>query len=193
MALDQSLRELLLDVAEQCIRHRLKSGAECAVDVTNFPEELRRERATFVTLNIHGRLRGCIGSLQAVRPWVADVAANAQSAAFRDPRFPPLAVDEFAALETHISTLSVPEPMDVRSERDLLERLRPGVDGLIISDGARRATFLPSVWEQIPERQAFLDHLRAKAGMAPGHWSSALRVERYTSESWGRDRPKNGP
>ncbi|MGB0722045.1 MAG: AmmeMemoRadiSam system protein A [Gammaproteobacteria bacterium] len=187
MALEHALREVLMDVAEECIRHRLETGSECVVDVAGFPSELRQPRATFVTLNIGGRLRGCIGSLQAARPWVADVAANAQAAAFHDPRFPPLDGREFAALDLHISTLSPPESMEVSSERDLLAQIRPGVDGLIIEDGGRRGTFLPSVWAQIPEKQDFLDHLRAKAGMPRGHWSPGFKALRYTTESWERD------
>lgn len=173
----------LLRVAADSIQHGLKLGSAMRVIVADFPESLRVERATFVTLEIRGRLRGCIGMLEACRPLVEDVAENAFAAAFDDPRFPPLRASEFDELDIHVSVLSPPEPMSFTDEEDLLRQLRPGVDGLIISDGRRRATFLPSVWEELPEPRAFLAHLKQKAGLRAGHWSATFRAERYTAES----------
>ena len=114
-----------------------------------------------------------------------DVAENAFAAAFRDPRFPPLRPDEYPRLEYHISILNPPEPMTVTSEADLLQQLRPGVDGLVLIEGARRATFLPSVWEQLPDPRQFLAHLKMKAGLPADYWSDSLRFERYTVEEFG--------
>lgn len=176
-------RKTLLRVASDSIQHGLKHGRAMPVKVAHFPVSLRVERATFVTLEIRGQLRGCIGMLEACRPLVEDVAENAFAAAFEDPRFPPLHPDEFDRLDIHISILSPPEPMTISSEEDLLRQLRPCVDGLIISDGRRRATFLPAVWEDLPNPRDFLSHLKRKAGMRPDHWSPTFSAERYTTES----------
>jgi len=147
----------------------------------NIPE-LKEERATFVTLTINGSLRGCIGMLEACRPLAEDIAENAVSAAFRDPRFPPLSRDEFDDLKISISVLSPPEEMTFSSEADLLAQIRPGIDGLILQEGGRRGTFLPSVWEELPETELFFEHLKMKAGLPAGYWSDTLRVFRYTAE-----------
>ncbi len=160
--------------------------ARSAIERTEIPEasdpELAKERATFVTLEIGGQLRGCIGMLEACRPLAEDVAENAFSAAFHDPRFPPVSPAELDALEISISVLSPPEEMVFSSEEDLLEQIRPGIDGLILQDGLHTGTFLPSVWEQLPEPEVFFRQLKLKAGLAPRYWSSTLRVFRYTAE-----------
>lgn len=147
--------------------------------------ELGTWRASFVTLERNGALRGCIGSLNATGPLADDVARNAWNAAFADPRFGPLQRAEMQGLEIHVSALTPPVPFPVRDEADLLARLRPGSDGLILADGRHRATFLPAVWEDLPEPRAFVDALRRKAGLAAGHWSDTLRFERYATESFG--------
>ena len=146
------------------------------------PNELQEERATFVTLTINGALRGCIGRLEACRPLVEDVAENARAAAFEDPRFEPLSEDEFRQIEIYISVLSPLEEMSFASEADLLQQIRPGEDGLILQDGARRGTFLPSVWKELPDAERFLMHLKMKAGLPNTYWSDTLRVFRYTAE-----------
>jgi AmmeMemoRadiSam system protein A len=146
------------------------------------PPELMEERATFVTLTIGGRLRGCIGMLEACRPLAEDVAANACAAAFEDLRFPPLTRAEFKKIEIHISVLSPPEEMSFSSEADLLSQIRPGIDGLILREGFHRGTFLPSVWEELPAKEEFWEHLKLKAGLPMGYWSDSLRVFRYTTE-----------
>jgi len=147
----------------------------------NYPE-LMEERATFVTLTIDGNLRGCIGMLEACRPLAEDVAENVVSAAFHDPRFPPLSCDEFDNLKISISVLSPPEEMTFSAEVDLLSQIRPGVDGLILQEGFQKGTFLPSVWEELPETEMFFEHLKSKAGLPAGYWSDTLRVFRYTAE-----------
>jgi len=146
------------------------------------PDELLEERATFVTLTLNGQLRGCIGMLEACRPLAEDVAENAVSAAFRDPRFPPLSRDEFEDLKISISVLSPPEEMTFSSEEDLKEKIRPGIDGLILQEGFQKGTFLPSVWEELPETELFFEHLKLKAGLPAGYWSDTLRVFRYTAD-----------
>jgi AmmeMemoRadiSam system protein A len=145
--------------------------------------------ATFVTLRQGDDLRGCIGSLEAFRALQDDVEANARAAAFRDPRFAPLAREEFAITATEVSLLSASEPLAAGSERDALARLRPGVDGVILKCGRHRATFLPQVWEQLPEPQAFLAALKHKAGLPAGFWRGDLRLARYTVEKFAEHTP----
>jgi len=176
-------RRYLLDLARESIRHGLRHGRPLPVDLERLAAPLTVRRACFVTLELQGRLRGCIGSLEAVRPLAQDVAANAYAAAFRDPRFPPLSEAEFAGLDLHLSLLTPPQPFPCASEADLLQRLRPGRDGLILQEGSRRATFLPSVWEQLPDRQSFLLHLKRKGGWPDGYWSEQLQVFRYGTET----------
>ncbi len=181
----ESEQEQLLEVALAAIRHGLNTGRRLTVEPGVYPPPLQLPRATFVTLKRGGALRGCIGTLEAVRPLVADVAHHAFAAAFQDPRFPPLAEAELEGLATQISILSPSEPMLFDSEQALLAQLRPGVDGLILLEGSRRGTFLPSVWEMLPEPREFLQQLKRKAGLPADYWSETLQVERYTAESVG--------
>lgn len=175
-------REQLTSLARASVRKGL-----CGERLTVRPEEhgpgLRVHRATFVTLEVEERLRGCIGTLEAHRPLVVDVVENAYAAAYHDPRFPALTWPEFERLSVHISVLSAPEALPVESEEDLLRRIRPGIDGLILAEGHRRGTFLPAVWESLPDPREFLRHLKLKAGLPPEYWSATLRVARYTAES----------
>ncbi len=177
-------RETLLDIARRSIRHGLDRGTPLPVNCEDFEPPLQAVRASFVTLNRQGMLRGCIGHLEATLPLVEDVAENAFSAAFRDPRFPPLGDDEYARLELHISVLTPAEPLNCESESDLLKQMRPFRDGLILAEGIRRGTFLPSVWEQLPEPRDFLRHLKRKAGLPDDYWSPTLEVYRYETESF---------
>jgi len=177
-------RRILLDVAGRSIQHGLTEGVALPVNLDDYSEHLCEERACFVTLNRMGLLRGCIGTLEAYQPLVSDVSEHAWAAAFRDPRFPSLQQNEFADLEIHISVLSQPEPMTFSDEADLLEQIRPSVDGLIMEDSGRKGTFLPSVWEQLPEPSEFLAHLKQKAGLPVSHWSDTLKMLRYTTESF---------
>ncbi|BCU05791.1 AmmeMemoRadiSam system protein A [Allochromatium tepidum] len=182
---DSTERAILLDIAARSIAHGLEYRRPLDLDLAEYPEPLRAIRATFVTLERHADLRGCIGVLDAFRPLVLDVAQNAFAAAFEDPRFPPLRADEYPELSLKISVLTPAEPMAFGSEAELLTQIRPGVDGLILSDRGRRGTFLPSVWEQLPDPRDFLEHLKRKAGLPMGHWSDSLRVARYATESFG--------
>jgi hypothetical protein len=177
-------RSVLLDVARQAIDAAARGRSVALPDPERYSEPLRRVRACFVTLEQHDELRGCIGTLTARRPLVLEVAHMARASAVDDPRFPPVATDELGRLTVTISVLSEPADMTFKSEEDLLSQLRPGVDGLILRDGAHTGTFLPSVWEKLPSPQEFLQHLKRKAGLGPRHWSSTLRIERYTTESF---------
>lgn len=173
----------LLDVARRAIAASAGGGSAPAVRARDYPAALQVPAATFVTLLHRGDLRGCMGTLLARRPLVEDVAANACAAAFRDPRFPPVASDELADLDIHLSVLSRPEPMTFTSEADLLRQIRPGVDGLLLLDGAHVGTLLPSVWESLPDPEEFLRVLKRKAGLRPDYWSRTLQVSRYTATS----------
>ena len=145
---------------------------------------LQEPGATFVTLTQRGGLRGCIGSLTAQRPLLEDLKGNAYAAAFLDPRFPPLTPDELDATEVEVSLLSPTEPMTFRDEGDALSQLRPGVDGVLLEWDGYRGTFLPQVWEQLPEPEDFMAHLKRKAGLLTDFWSPKIRLSRYTVEKW---------
>jgi len=175
-------KQQLLQLAGDSIKKGL-CGETFAIQATDYAEPLRVLRATFVTLHVDEKLRGCIGTIEARRALVEDVVSNAYGAAFRDTRFPTLTWPEFERLDIHISILSLPEPVQFSSEADLLAQLRPQVDGLILEEGAYHGTFLPSVWEHLPEPREFLRHLKHKAGLPPDYWSSRIRVQRYTTES----------
>jgi AmmeMemoRadiSam system protein B/AmmeMemoRadiSam system protein A len=141
---------------------------------------LAERGATFVTLRIAGELRGCIGTLDAHRPLADDVQMHALAAAFRDPRFEPLGAHEFAALEIEVSVLGEPEPLPPLTESEAHAALRPGVDGVVLEWRGRRATFLPQVWDELPEPRDFLAALKRKAGLPADHWASDLRLARYS-------------
>ncbi len=141
---------------------------------------LAQPGATFVTLHDkHGELRGCVGRLEAVRPLLDDVRANAVAAAFHDPRFPPLRADEWAEVQVEVSLLDRPEPMSVHSEAEAIATLRPGEDGVIFEWQGHRATYLPQVWEQLPDARSFLASLRRKAGLAADFWALDVKLSRY--------------
>ncbi len=148
---------------------------------------LREPGATFVTLTVNGRLRGCIGSLEAVRPLGEDVTKNARSAAFLDPRFGPLSLREFETVAVEVSLVAPAEPVAFTDEADLLRRLRPGVDGVTLEWEGRRGTFLPQVWDDLPQPASFLAHLRQKTGLPADLPITAVKVSRYTVEKWSED------
>lgn len=175
----------LLRVARAAIEHGVHHGRAFGVEPNNYAPSLREVRATFVTIKRNGDLRGCIGALEARRALVADVAHHGHAVALHDPRFPAVTPDEIDALDIHIAVLTPPQPVPVASQGELLRLLRPGIDGLILIEGARRATFLPAVWETLPTPSGFLDQLKRKAGLPSPYWSETLRFERYTTESFG--------
>ena len=175
-------RRVLLDLARDSIRHGLDRGRALKPDLESLPPRLREPGGTFVTLKKRGELRGCIGTLEPHQPLAADVAEHAYAAAFRDPRFLPVLPEELPELEIDISILGEPEELSFADEADLLRQLRPGIDGLILQEGQLRGTFLPSVWESLPEPSAFLAQLKRKAGLPADYWSDSLRVWRYGVE-----------
>ncbi len=150
---------------------------------------LAEPAATFVTLRLAGDLRGCIGSVDPRRPLGVDVAANARAAAFSDPRFAPLSRVEFAEVLVEVSLLSPRTPFEAASESDAAARLRPGVDGIYLEYRGRAATFLPQVWENLPDPVEFLAALRHKAELPARFWDPAIRLTRYTVEKYLDDRP----
>ncbi len=182
--LDTIHRRELHELARHAIEYGLEHGRAPHIDIGDFDTELQQKRATFVTLHRDKALRGCIGILQPLRPLAEDVVHNAWAAAFSDSRFAPLTRDEFEDLDIHISILGTSETITFESEQDLVDQIRPGIDGLILEDGYHRGTFLPSVWEQLPSRHDFLRHLKQKAGLPPDYWSDTLKLQRYTVEEF---------
>lgn len=140
---------------------------------------LKQQGASFVTLKKNGNLRGCIGSIEAYRPLVEDIQANAVAAALNDPRFPPLSADEFNDVDIEVSLLTQPEPLPTASEEEILALLQRQHPGVVLSLGRRRATFLPQVWEQLPDAQEFMAHLKMKAGLPPNYWHPDMQVSIY--------------
>ena len=179
--------ELLLDIAVASIEGGLDGRGPSDLDPTELAAELLEPRAAFVTVLVDGELNGCIGSLSFDEPIGPLVARLAWEAAFDDPRLPRLRAEQLARTTVKISLLSPPEPIPAASEQDVLDHLRPGVDGLIISAGMRRATFLPSVWDTLPDPEQFLRHLEAKAGFGAGRWPAGARASIYTSREITRD------
>ncbi len=182
--LSDSEKELLLKTAWDSITHGLDYGQPVNItDLGSYPQALQAHHASFVTLEISHQLRGCIGTLEATQALVIDIANNAHGAAFRDLRFPPLTTAELMRIDIHLSILSAAQEMQFESEEDLLSQIRPGIDGLILSEDEQQGTFLPSVWETLPKPAAFLHHLKQKAGLEMDYWSPTLRVKRYTALS----------
>lgn len=145
---------------------------------------LHEPGATFVTLTQDGQLRGCIGSLEAHRPLADDVRANARFAAFHDPRFAPLTVAELARTRVEVSLLTPAVPMIFSDEADAIRQMQPSVDGMIFECYGRRGTFLPQVWESLPEPRDFFTHLKQKAGFSPDFWSPDVKLYRYEVQKW---------
>jgi AmmeMemoRadiSam system protein A len=180
--LDDWSRTALVGVAAAAIRCGLMGVPPDAAAWRELPPELHQPRPVFVTVTVDGSLNGCIGSLQP-EPLAAAVSRLAWEAAFADPRLPALEWSEYPRADVKISVLSEPEALDVTGEDELIAALRPGVDGLIIAAGGRRATFLPAVWETLPDRAAFVHQLERKAGMRG--WPGGAKAWRYTSVEVG--------
>ena len=174
----------LLSIARQSIRTGLQQQQPLIIAATEMTGPLAEERATFVTLRRHSELRGCVGSIEPKGPLAQGVANTAYLAAFSDTRFAPLKPAEFEFIEIAISVLSVSEPVDCRTEADLLSGLRPGRDGLILDDRGQRVTFLPQVWERLADPRDFVRHLKRKAGWPDDYWSNTIRAYRYSTESF---------
>lgn len=188
MSLSPEDRQYLLDLARRTIRRVAEGERPPSLDWDSLSEELRRPGASFVTLTIDGQLRGCIGSIEPERQLALDVRENAVGAAFRDPRFPPVRREELDRVQVEVSVLTPPKPLNYDGPEDLMSKLRPHVDGVIIQRGWRRATFLPQVWEKLPEPDQFLSHLCRKAGLStddyrrPGLEVLTYQVEKFEEE-----------
>ncbi len=184
-------KQYLLKFARETIARALQGksplGSQSNLDASSqeLSPTLTEPGASFVTLRRGEQLRGCIGSLTARRPLIEDVRQNALAAAFEDPRFPPLTEAELSQVHIEISVLTKPEPLTYESPDELLHKLRPGIDGVIIEHGWNRGTFLPQVWQQIPNPEKFLTHLCLKARLPGNAWrASELKVYTYQVEKF---------
>lgn len=168
-------RIALLKLARSVIRAKLVEGSseERPEKVSPAMEE---KRGCFVTLHKRGALRGCIGTIEPVKSLISGVEDNALNAAFRDPRFPVLKADELALIDVEVSVLTVPRVLEWEDGEDLKKKLRPGVHGVILSNGWQGSTFLPQVWDQLPDKQLFLEHLCQKGGMKKDCWTDRETV-----------------
>ena len=188
MALSAQDRQTLLALAREAIARAARGQESPEVTLEEIPDHLRRDGASFVTLTKHGQLRGCIGSLEPRRSLALDVHENAVNAAMSDPRFPPVRPEELDDLQVEVSVLSVPELLGYEGPDDLIAKLRPGIDGVVIERGWNRATFLPQVWEKLPDPHEFLQHLCQKAYlphdsyMRPGLDVYTYQVEKFEEE-----------
>ena len=189
MSLSDTDRQYLLKLARETIVLRLHKEELPPLDSDTLPESLSGDGACFVTLTKRGALRGCIGSLEPRRLLVEDVRKNAAAAAFSDPRFPPVSVQELDDLQIELSILSAAQPLSYNGPDDLIAKLRPGVDGVFIESGWNRATFLPQVWEKLPDPDQFLGQLCRKAFLdtdayrRPGLKVSIYQVLKFVEEN----------
>ncbi len=182
-------RKTLLDLARATLQRGVRGEELPKIDLESLPPILRAPGASFITLTVRGDLRGCIGALEPYQPLAWDVREHALAAALEDPRFPPVGPDEVDRIEIEISRLTFPNPLEYRDAEDLLAKLRPNVDGVILRDGFRRATFLPQVWEKIPGKAEFLSNLCAKMGAPPDAWRRKhLDVQTYQVEEFREHR-----
>jgi AmmeMemoRadiSam system protein A len=163
-------KQTLLGIARQSIESAVKGEQSPKQDPALLTPRLKEQGASFVTLTVHGELRGCIGALEPYQPLADDVHEHAIAAALQDPRFPPVRSDELDNIHIEVSRLGLPYPLEYFTAEDLVQKLCPHVDGVILRDGMRRATFLPQVWEKIPDPAKFLDNLCYKMGAAPDMW-----------------------
>ncbi|MEA3303092.1 MAG: AmmeMemoRadiSam system protein A [Pseudomonadota bacterium] len=177
-------QQQLLQVARESIEYGLGHRHTMPIDADAYDEQLLQQGGSFVTLHKKAALRGCIGTLQPYQPLVKDVAEHARAAAFSDPRFPPVGADELADIVISVSVLGDPDAIGFSDEDDLISQLRPSQDGLILEEGGARGTFLPSVWESLPQPRPFLQQLKRKAGLPLDYWSDSLRFSRYTTQSF---------
>lgn len=178
-------RGILLKLARQAMEAAVKGESLPPLALEDLPARLRQLGASFVTLTSHGELRGCIGALEPYLPLAEDVREHAVAAALQDYRFPPVRPEELPEIQIEISRLTRPQPLDYDQPEELLRRLRPHIDGVILRDGFHRATFLPQVWEKIPQPEEFLSHLCLKMGAPPDLWRrKRLQVQVYQVEEF---------
>lgn len=179
--LSSNNKTTLLDIAKKSIAYGLQHNQALALNINEFEPALQNSGASFVTLHLNNKLRGCIGTLEAYRALATDVAEHAFSAAFEDPRFNKVCATEIDQLEISISILTPASEIKFTSESDLLNQLKPEIDGIILQSDFNKATFLPSVWEQLPEKKLFLEQLKLKAGLERNDWPDNIKIFRYES------------
>lgn len=173
-------KQFLLSLARRAIEYYLRTVQILEIDPAEAPKNLKDKRACFVTLKINGELRGCIGHLLPIQELYKDVTENAIAAAFQDPRFLPLTSNELTQIKIEISALTIPQPLNFSSPDDLIAKLRPEIDGVILKKGYSQATFLPQVWEELKKPEDFLSHLCLKAGLSADCWrEEGIGVEIY--------------
>ena len=186
--LSDTEKKELLKIARVAISTVIKKQPLNKINFNDLSDKLREDGASFVTLTINGKLRGCIGALEAYQPLALDVQEHAVAAAMKDFRFPPLSADEVPLVNIEISWLTPTKRLDYSDSEDLISNLHPGVDGVLIKDGSRRATFLPQVWEKILDCEDFLSHLCVKMGARPDLWQQKhLEVYTYQVEEFKED------
>lgn len=186
--LNEQEKKFLLSLARQAIEHYYRTGEFLILDKSELiSPALREKRGCFVTLTIGNRLRGCIGHILPTQELYQDVIENAVAAGFQDPRFEPLREAEWKQIKIEISVLTLPRSLFYSSPVDLLAQLRPGIDGVILKKGHQQATFLPQVWEELPDKEDFLGHLCLKAGLGAACWrEQGVAVETYQVEAFGK-------
>lgn len=179
----------LLQLAREALEHGVLGKTLPTLDERSLTPSLKEEGASFVTLTIENELRGCIGALEPHQPLAEDVREHAIAAALQDPRFPSVQPAELKGIKLEISRLTMPQPLEYSSPEDLIKKLRPHVDGVILKAGRRRATFLPQVWEKIPDPKEFLEHLCRKMGMDENAWRvMPMDILIYEVEEFQEDR-----
>jgi len=176
---DPQHQGVLLDLTRGALDHAVRNREVLGFESDPDHPWLDDPMATFVTLRSHGELRGCVGSIEAHRSLGSDLCSNAYNAAFEDPRFQPLRLEEFPDILISVSLLSPLKPISFADEADLLHQLRPQQDGLLIEAGYHRGVFLPVVWEQLPDRRTFLEQLKRKAGLPSDFWSPDIQIKRF--------------
>ncbi len=182
---DEKEGAFLIDVARKTIENELFNKNQGILPDHDLHEKFLKKRGTFVTLTRNGNLRGCIGHIVPHEPLIESIKNNAVAAAFRDPRFPPLQRDEWKDVDIEVSVLTDPQPLSYSDAEDLLQKLRPGIDGVIIQKGYHSATFLPQVWKQLPDKETFLNHLCMKAGLPADAWKNGdLAVLTYQVQAF---------
>lgn len=176
-------KQVILRTARHAIQYGLTYRKTPHLELNSYSEALQQPGASFVTLKETNKLRGCIGTLFPHQALIQDIAEHAFAAAFEDPRFAPVNSIEEPIIHISVSILSKPEQMSFDSEKSLLDQLNPGKDGLILEYDGHKATYLPSVWEQLPTPEQFLKQLKLKAGLAQDFWNDKLKISRYTAST----------
>lgn len=177
-------KNYILELARNSIKYFFDNGSLLEVGEDELEiSELKEKKSCFVTLTISGELRGCIGHIQPTQPLYLDIIENAVAAAFQDPRFNPLTIEEFAKVDIEVSVLTTPLNLEFSSPEDLLKKIKPNIDGVILNKGSYSATYLPTVWEELPAEEDFLSSLCMKAGLPAMAWRKpGVRIQTYQAD-----------